>query len=268
MASSSDPQAVRGFVPPQNDDEKRLMRRVEELCQTAQSRGIPRYTGFLSDREQALATAAMNRVGCCCGRFWGGWAQAERRVLCLEPPDAWQQEPIAVLHLQVPGAVGDGAPAHRDYLGSLLGLGLERACIGDLLLQQGDPAAYVFVLEDKAEFIAMNLTSAGRFPLHIERCESAPPELLKPQPRVLSEATVPSLRADTVLAAMMHTSRTLAAQAITAGRVEVNHIPLRAGHEPVYAQDVFTVRGSGRYRLEAIGGKSKKDRIFISFYQY
>lgn len=52
MASSSDTaNAVRGFVPPQNDDERRLMRRVEELCRVAVSRGIPRYTGFLSDRE-------------------------------------------------------------------------------------------------------------------------------------------------------------------------------------------------------------------------
>lgn len=48
MASSSDTaNAVRGFVPPQNDDERRLMRRVEELCRVAVSRGIPRYTGFL-----------------------------------------------------------------------------------------------------------------------------------------------------------------------------------------------------------------------------
>ena len=54
MASSSDTR-TRGFVPPQNEDERFLMRRVEELCRTAMQRGIPRATGFLSDREQALA---------------------------------------------------------------------------------------------------------------------------------------------------------------------------------------------------------------------
>ena len=89
MASSSDTaNAVRGFVPPQNDDERRLMRRVEELCRVAVSRGIPRYTGFLSDREQSLAQAACNKAGCSCIRFWGGFDAAERRVLCIEPPDA------------------------------------------------------------------------------------------------------------------------------------------------------------------------------------
>ena len=88
MASSSDTaNAVRGFVPPQNDDERRLMRRVEELCRVAVSRGIPRYTGFLSDREQSLAQAACNKAGCSCIRFWGGFDAAERRVLCIEPPN-------------------------------------------------------------------------------------------------------------------------------------------------------------------------------------
>ena len=66
MASSSDAAqpAARGFLPPQNDDERRLMRRVEELCALAERRGIPRHTGFLSDREQVLARAAANRAGC------------------------------------------------------------------------------------------------------------------------------------------------------------------------------------------------------------
>lgn len=108
MASSSDTaNAVRGFVPPQNDDERRLMRRVEELCRVAVSRGIPRYTGFLSDREQGLAQAACNKAGCSCIRFWGGFDAAERRVLCIEPPDAWQEEPLAYLQCT---AYGDKLP--------------------------------------------------------------------------------------------------------------------------------------------------------------
>ena len=56
-------------MPPQNEDERFLMRRVEELCRTAMQRGIPRATGFLSDREQALAQAALNREGCDFARF-------------------------------------------------------------------------------------------------------------------------------------------------------------------------------------------------------
>ena len=74
MASSSDPAArTRGYIPPQNDEERRLMKRAEELCRVAEGRSIPRYTGFLSDREQMLAEAACHKAGCEDFRFWGGF---------------------------------------------------------------------------------------------------------------------------------------------------------------------------------------------------
>lgn len=267
MAYSSDStKATRGFVPAQNEEERRLMRRVEELCRIAQERGIPRYTGFLSDREQALATAACHRAAFTEFRLWGGYEGAERRILCLEPSDAWQEEPLAYLQCRAMGGV---IPGHREYLGAILGLGLDRACLGDLLPDPQEPAVfYAVVSADKQSFIAAELTSAGRSPVQVTCCDTLPQRLLQGPERVVKEATIPSLRADAVLAAMMHTSRTRAAEYITAGRVEINHLPLRTAHETVYAQDIFTVRGVGRYQLVEIGGKSRKDRIFISFFQY
>ena len=88
MAHSIDPAAgaVRGFVPARNDEERYLMRHIEDLADAAFSRGIARYSAFLSDREQDLARAALGRAGVRDGwRFDGGWPEAERRVLCLEP---------------------------------------------------------------------------------------------------------------------------------------------------------------------------------------
>lgn len=270
MAYSSDNTPnVRGFIPPQNDEERRMMRRVEELCRVAQDRGIPRYTGFLSDREQILAQAACHRAGFADFRFWGGYEGAERKVLCLEPPDAWQETPTAYLCMKALTLSGQKLPEHRDYLGAILGLGLDRACLGDLLQDpQDETVFYAVVLPDKTDFIVSQLTGAGRCPVRVTACETLPEHLAKGPERALQEATVPSLRVDAVLAAMMHTSRARAADYIAAGRVEINHLPLRTAHEMVYAQDIFTVRGVGRYCLAAIGGKSRKDRVFISFFQY
>ena len=204
FSDTQDTPAKRGFVPPQNEDERFLMRRVEELCRTAMQRGIPRATGFLSDREQALAQAALNREGCNFARFQGGWPDAERKVLCIEPPDSWPEEPVAVLHFTAPQQGGSAVPGHRDYLGAILGLGLDRACLGDILPDPADArSVYAFVLEDKADFIASNLTEAGRSPVHVERCDAVPEEVLRGPERQTQDATVPSLRADTVLAAMM-----------------------------------------------------------------
>lgn len=270
MASSSDGiRPTRGFLPPQNDAERRLMRRVEELCTLAQCRGIPRHTGFLSDREQTLARAAANRADCPCIRFDGGFPRAERQVLCIEPPDTWQLYPVACLRLTAHLAAGQPAPQHRDLLGAVLGLGLERVCIGDIRPDPSQPGiSYLFLLEDKQDFVAANLLEAGRIRLSAEPCAEPPASALAEPERDLRQTTVPSLRADCVLGAMLRISRGQAAQLIAEGRVEVGHVPLRSAHETVYEGDLFTIRGRGRFRLAQVGGQSRSDRTFIQFYQY
>lgn len=97
MVHSIDPAtgAVRGFVPARNDEERYLMRHIEDLADAAFSRGIARYSAFLSDREQNLARAALGRAGVRDGwRFDGGWPEAERRVLCLEPEHSYGECPV------------------------------------------------------------------------------------------------------------------------------------------------------------------------------
>ena len=117
MARSTDPapKAARGFVPARSDDERFLMRHIEDLARTAQTRGIPRYSAFLSDREQDLARAALNRAGLEEDfRFEGGWPEAERRVLCIEPEGSWSEFPVRCVQLQCRTQAGAALPAHKD----------------------------------------------------------------------------------------------------------------------------------------------------------
>ena len=200
--------------------------------------------------------------------FSGGYPDAERQVAFFLPD--WMDEPPIEETLQaVQIKPGFGTPGHRDYLGAILGLGLERSCVGDLLADpEREDTFYAVILADKQEFVNAELTGAGHCTVHTACIDALPARLAESRERTLQEATVPSLRADAVLAAMLHTSRTRAAEYIAAGRVEINHLPLKAAHETAYAADIFTVRGVGRFKLAAIGGKSRKDRLFISFYQY
>lgn len=272
MARSIDPQpkAVRGFIPARTDEERFLMRHIEDLAHTAFSRGIARYSAFLSDREQDLARAALGRADVEDGfRFEGGWPDAERKVLCLEPEGSYGEAPICCVRLQCRALPGAALPAHKDYLGSLMGLALKREALGDIVLPEDQPGtAYVFALEPAAQLICRELFQAG----HTELTTALLPLEEVPQfpqaEREVRSATVSSLRLDAVLAAMLRCSRGQAAELITAGRVEINHLPADKPHAPVYEDDVFTVRGKGRFRLTALPGKSKKDRSIIEFFQY
>ena len=270
MARSTDPapKAARGFVPARSDDERFLMRHIEDLARTAQTRGIPRYSAFLSDREQDLARAALNRAGLEEDfRFEGGWPEAERRVLCIEPEGSWSEFPVRCVQLQCRTQAGAALPAHKDYLGSLMGLALRREALGDIVLPADAPGtAYVFALEPAAELICRELCQAGHTELSTRLLE--PDEVPQFPAAERHAATVSSLRLDAVLSAMLHCSRGNAAELIEAGRVEINHLPADKPHAPVYEGDVFTVRGKGRFALTALPGKSKKERLIIEFFQY
>ena len=273
MARSIDPapRAVRGFVPARTDEERFLMRHVEDLARAAEGRGIARYSGFLSDREQDLARAALNRADVPESdyHFEGGWPGAERKLLCLEPEGCYPASPLCCVKLTCRTLSGAALPGHKDYLGSLMGLELRREALGDIVLPPEEPGiAYLFALEPAAALICQELRSVGRTEVTAQQLAlDEVPEFAQAERR-LQTATVSSLRLDAVLAAMLRCSRGMAAELVAAGRVEINHLPVSSAHAPVYESDVFTVRGKGRFRLTALPGKSKKDRQIIEFFQY
>lgn len=266
-STSTERPARRGYIPPRDDRERFVVKRAEELARLSEKQNIPKYSGFLSDREQALSVAGLNRAGCVGYRFEGGYPQAERKVLCVEPEDSWQEMPVACIRI-TPAALSNRLPAHKDYLGALLGLGLERECIGDILLTPGDSSAYVFALTDKLEFICRELTQVGSATVSTEPWDAEQAGDLPIPERVIKTVSLSSLRLDAFLAAAMNCSRSTAGEFIHAGRVEINHIPAGNAHEEIFEEDIFTVRGKGRFCLCRIGGRSRKDRIFVEYFQY
>ena len=157
------------------------MRRAEDLLDSAQSQWTARYSGFLSDREQDLCAAALSRCGCDWYRFEGGWPDAERRVLALEPQEGAEGPGIVCLQLE---CGKNDAPAHKDYLGSLMGLSIQRTGLGDIVLDPQHPGrAYVFALPPVAQLIQRELTSVGRASVRVSACEAAQVEQLAAQNR-------------------------------------------------------------------------------------
>ena len=121
-------------------DSRLLLARVLDQWQRAEQRGVPTHTGFLSPAEQAVSADLLMAVAPGQGILAGGYPDAERRLWAFLPDwleeETWQQGeecPLCALEVETPPGAG---LTHRDYLGSLMGLGLTREKLGDILLSQ------------------------------------------------------------------------------------------------------------------------------------
>ncbi|MDR3085979.1 MAG: hypothetical protein LBU47_06680 [Christensenellaceae bacterium] len=228
--------------------------RILDLIRRA-SRGGACFSSFLSPdlRALALRLAAENGVEL---SFFGGDDESERVVLGFGPRQGMQEAPVAFLNIAWDDRFG--SPGHRDLLGAILALGIERDCVGDIRLEEG--AAIVAVLESMAEYIRLNLKQAGRVSVRVSRHEGAlpPPEEGK---RML--INVPSLRLDAVLQQTARLPRAKAKLLIEQGLCFVNwREELRADRQ-LGPGDRISLRGKGRIHILDVRGESKRGRLFI-----
>lgn len=197
--------------------------------------------------------------------FYGGYEDAERVVLINLPDYARLADNNPLTVIRASKAEGGRALTHRDYLGSLVGLGIKRKLLGDILVREN--GADIIVLSDIAEFILSNYCKAGRTALSLSQHHIR--ELIVPEiKRTRITDTVASLRLDSVTASAFGLARGKAAEAIGRGIVLVNHLEVTKPDFQVKEGDKITLRGKGKACLIEIGGRSRKDRVYITIERY
>ena len=248
----------------QTPEERQLLARVCDQMDHA-GRGVPACTPFLSTAQQEAAQRLIAAAGSPRHLWAGGFEDAERKV-CAFLPD-WQEEedwepPFTALRCRWQS--GDKL-THRDFLGSILGQGLDREKVGDILVGEG--SCDILVFRELSSYLLQNLTGAGRARLRVEEIPLSDIEAPEKQVREVRD-TVSSLRLDAVLATGFSTSRGKAADLISAGRVELNHRPCVKADRTVSEGDVMTCRGLGKCVLKEVSGLSKKGRTMIVMERY
>lgn len=236
------------------------LRRLDELATRAEKTGRPCFSSFLSPAEAERVESIARRHGLW-ARMEGGYPDAERRMACFWAEDEDTDFPIAAVELTWPR---QNAPEHRDILGSVMGLGLDRRCVGDIALMP--EAAYLFAEERMAEHIAQNLLSAGRVHLQTRLLDELPP--IQPLPGEEVRDTVSSLRLDAVVAGGFRLSRGTVAELIGMGRVKLRHLPEERPDARVGQGDAISVRGYGRLTVDAVGQPNRKGRLPLTMTRY
>lgn len=215
---------------------------------------------FLTPAEAAAATAHFLRRRDVTLSFDGGYEGAERmRAIFLNPDWGRYARSDLFAALKIAYRPQDTL-GHRDILGALMALGIERDTIGDITVEQ--PPATLVCLPDIAGYISDNLTKAGRVGVSVSKITLG--ELpAKTENLNIKTDTVASLRLDAVLCAAFGLSRGRAAEIIAAGLVSLDHEPCVQPAKEVPDGATLSVRGLGRAKLMETGGVSRKGRIFI-----
>lgn len=252
---------IDNYGRPTDPDDGLLTSRVHDALRIARDSSVSKYIGFLDERRQALCSYACARVGGIDCRFFGGYEGAERVMLGLIPPGGEERFPIAALTLRVRPCA---ALTHRDWLGSLLALGLKRESVGDLLCEPGRCVA--FVAESVAPVILRELTRVGGEGVKVVEGFSEP---LPAAHRFAEKSvTVASVRLDGVVSALFACSRSQAAEWIRLGLVAVNGLPCQKGDAPLRGGDRLAVRGKGKFILDACDRLTRKGRVVLEVRQY
>jgi RNA-binding protein YlmH len=150
--------------------------------------------------------------------------------------------------------------SHRNFLGSILNLGINREKIGDILIHEG--YVQLVVKEEILQFILINLNRVGREKVNVK-------EILLKDLRLgnieYSDIliTIPSLRLDALISGSWNLSRKDSQRLIESGKVKVNWEPIERASKDVLEGDVISAKGYGRFILNSVEGISKKERVRV-----
>ncbi|MGL4108166.1 RNA-binding protein [Clostridium sp. LP20] len=192
---------------------------------------------------------------------YGFFKEAERRMISFN--NLYDAEfPIKVIKIENNSKFS--SPTHRDYLGAILSLGINRNKIGDLLIK--DNICYLPICEEIEDFIINNLTSIGRSPCSVTTVEEG---FIPPNPEFKEEIIlVQSLRVDSIVAKLTKLSRGKSQAIIEEGKVLIDYNRIKDKSKEVVKGERITIRGLGKFILGDIVGSSKSGKFKVVIKKY
>ncbi|MCM1053908.1 MAG: YlmH/Sll1252 family protein [Bacteroides sp.] len=245
-------------VLPANSEETEFCRHIKDLALLGEKTFAPRFSGFLTEREQRLAETAAYSAGVSCA-FWGGHEAASRKMFsapAVENED-FPLEAVTFFFRE------KDKLTHRDFLGAIMSLGLKRDRIGDIAVTEG--GAVVFASKNASLLISSEMEKVGRVGVRAEAGINIP---LPQQEFEEISAVIASPRIDALVAAACSISREKAAALIKSGGVTLGGAELGSPSKNVDEGESFSVRGYGKFIFSRLGIATKKGKNHALIQKY
>lgn len=257
------------------DEKEVLISHCLDLKKKASDSFMITCTGFLSVDERSVVSAIQREYASDIDTFYyGGYEDAERTVAVYVPKlfgvtdidkyfaDNTYDNPLSLIKISKDRF---STLSHRDYLGALMGLGIKRETVGDIIVGCDD--CFVFSLKNMSNFICENFSKAGRGRVDCEIADLTEFAVGNDNTQTVF-SSVASLRLDSVVSSSFNLSRGASSDVIKRGLVYVNSVQLMKGDALLKEGDKIVLRGKGKVVLEKVIGESKKGRIHINLKKY
>lgn len=249
-----------------NKEEVMLQKRLIELSNLSYKRDIVTFSDFLNLNELNILHTTPKDLFPSSYETYGGYEPAERQMVAFLPDALYYdyQYPISVLRISPANRKFAEELTHRDFLGGILHLGIERSCLGDLLVE--DSVCHVFVTDTMADFICEQLTRIRHTVVKTEKIDG---ESFSFTPRLETvKGTVASVRLDTVLSVAFPLSRSRMTGLVEGGKVFVNGKLITSNGYRLKEGDIISVRGMGKLVYQGVLSETKKGRQYIQVGKY
>jgi RNA-binding protein YlmH len=249
------------------EQEALLQKRIQELAQIADRKGLVTFTDFLNLNEQNILHQTLQKFSWIHGETFGGYEGAERCMAAFIPDVLYDPDwsyPIACVKITPRSVRFAEQLSHRDILGALMNLGIERDRTGDIAVC--DTQAFLFCTKTLAEMICRELTRIRHTSVSCELCA---PEAFTYEPKTERiRGSVASVRLDAVMALAFHGSRSMLVSLIEDGKVFINGKLITTNAYSLKDGDLVSVRGMGKFRYNEVLGQTKKGRCMIEIEKY
>lgn len=243
-------------------ESQQLRNRFHDLADRSYSQGIFTFTGFLGLGEQDIfrqEEPKLRAAGCTVS---GGYEDADRVMVRFGSAEELGYEvpfPIVCIHISPLLSKFADDLTHRDFLGALMNLGIDRSTIGDIKV--GEKQAYLFCQDTIADFICQNLSKVRHTNVKCAVTEDIK-ELVQEEPEHVC-IQVQSVRVDAVLSKICNISREKSLDLFRTGKVFVNGRLCENNARTLKAGDIVNARGYGKFRLEEGSRETRKGKLAI-----
>lgn len=252
----------------QDKEEQLFRRRLQDLANTANNRGICIFSDFLNLNEQNIFYGLKNELPMIKYFTYGGFNDAERKILCFCGKNDMDENmipyPIVCIKVVPLNQKFSDSLNHRDFLGSVLNLGLDRCKIGDILINENE--GYLFAHSTISEFILDQLVKVKHT---MVKCSLIDQRDFDYKPKLQEiTGTVSSARLDSILAVAFHSSRSSLSGLIEGGKVSVGGRIVLSNSYTLKENDVVSVRGFGKFIYVGTSYQTKKGRYSVKVLLY